>query len=273
MKVFTHICLFVLLLGTTTQAQTAKDNNSLAKVPVKQPVKHVVLKKPKPLHTELSFGLRLNTDGWGIFVDKGWVKSEDRYRDFFYDVKLLQVELDEKKVPAEIKRSNTSSSYNNEKPKPFIYGKINNFYTFKIGYGGRKMLAGKPEPGAISMHFVYVGGLSLGLLKPYYLSVSAPTTEPDITYSDSTKQYFLDKRYILGSSGFGKGLGETKIIPGVHLKAAMHFDFAANKARVLALETGVNFEIYSKAIEIMANKDAKAYFLNAYLSLQFGKRW
>lgn len=240
-----------------------------------------LVKKPKAISSELSAGFRLNSDGWSLFADKGYVRSEEtKLRDQFYDIRLFQVELSEHKDPKEIKRSVTDQTVNGgtQKSKPYIFGKINNFYALKLGYGMRKMIAGKPEPGAISIHWVYAGGLSLGMAKPYYLDGYVPqdnfgTLVPaTFKYSDSTKESFLNEYYIQGSAGFSKGLGEIQFIPGIHAKTALHFDFAASRRSVLAVETGVNAEYYTRGIQIMANQKENPLFVNLFASIQFGRR-
>lgn len=231
--------------------------------------------RPKPIKRELSGGLRLNSDGWSLFMDRGTVKSEDRKSDLFYDIVFWQVEFGEKKHPMEIKRTNALGAAV-ESTTPFIYGKISNFYTFKLGYGKRKMIAGKPDPGTVSIHWVYLGGLSLGLEKPYYIDaflVSKGGIQESINYTDTTKEDFLNQNAIIGSSGITKGINEVKFVPGIHGKTALHFDFASSKKTKLAIETGVNVEVYTRAIELMANQDSVPYFVNVYASFQVGKRW
>lgn len=281
MKNKTKLCLLFLCCSIAVQSRAQfklADSNKIVQKPVPP---HPVIKKPKPIRTEISGGIRLATNGWGIFVDKGWVQSDEKQSDQFYDIKLAQIELEEKKHPKEVKRTNNYGSQGGENsPKPFIYGKVNNFYALKVGYGKRKMIAGKPEHGTVSIHWVYVGGLSAGLLKPYYLDVQKnnATKVESIKYSDSTAEQFLgiptnvDFNYIIGSSGFSKGLNEIKVIPGLHVKTALHFDFATSKATVLAVETGVNAELYMKNIELMATAKATPYLVNMYASFQFGKR-
>jgi hypothetical protein len=68
-------------------------------------------------------------------------------------------------------------------------------------------------------------------------------------------------------------LGETKVIPGIHVKTALHFDFARAKNKKIAVETGINVELYTKKIEMMAFQNPVPYFVNIYASFQFGKRW
>ncbi len=227
-------------------------------------------KGPKPIRHEMSAGLRLNTDGWSVFTDIGKVKSKDpRHSDMFYNVRFWQIEFTEKKSPKEEKLQ--SSDNTGTGSSKYIYGKINNFYALKLGYGFRKLLVGKPDPGTVSMHWVNVLGVSIGLLKPYYLNVYSDPNA--IKYTDATASDFLNQGLIEGSAGFSKGLGETKIIPGGHFKSAMHFDFSANRKTVLGVETGFDVEYYSSQIQLLANQPGTAYFADIFLAVQFGKRW
>src|SRR6185312_9592978 len=152
-------------VDTTGHAQKPK-SPAWKKQPV--PKAHAIRpKRPKPITRELSFGPRLNSNGWGIFADLGKVLADDdKHRDMFYNIKLFQFEFDEVKNPKEIKSNNIDQSTGQEQ-KTYIYGKINDFYTLKLGYGFRKLIAGKPDPGCVSLHWVGVGGLSVGILKPY----------------------------------------------------------------------------------------------------------
>jgi hypothetical protein len=226
-------------------------------------------KGPKAITGEMSVGLRLNSDGWSIFTDIGSVKSSDpKHSDMFYNVRLLQLEVSEKKDPREYQTTSKVGSGTDK----YILGKINNFYAVKLGVGSRTMIAGKPDPGTVSIHWVNAGGLSLGLLKPYYLNayIGDPTA---IKYSDATKSTFLDPSQIESSAGFSKGLSEISIVPGVHFKSAVHFDFSTNRKNVIGVETGVNAEYYSKPVPLMAGQTAKPYFFDIYLAAQFGRRW
>lgn len=268
----------VHLKAQTIQTSTQQDSATIKPVIKPKPIK---IKKPKPISTELSVGGRLNTDGWSLLIDKGWVKTDDAKRsDKFYNTQLTQIEFSEHKHPKELKGTSTQLITNtNDKPKPYIYGKINNFYALKLGYGKRKMIAGKPDPGAISIHWVYLGGLSIGLLKPYYIDAYVPQDNPgtlareSIKYEGDYKDAFLAQQYIVGSSGWVKGIGETKFVPGLHAKTGLHFDFATSPKTKLALEVGLSGELYTQKIEMMANTKAFPYLLNAYIGLQFGKRW
>jgi hypothetical protein len=226
-------------------------------------------KGPKPIHRELSIGFRLNTDGWGIFIDRGSVKSENvKTSDMFYHFNLWQLDFNEKKDPREMKSTGTDQT---GKTNSYIYGKINNFYTLKLGIGTSKMIAGKPDPGAVSIHWVITGGVSAGLLKPYYINING-VGQP-VKYTDQTKDVFLDRTLIDGNAGFSQGISEMKIVPGAHLKTGLHFDFAGSRRTLFAAEVGMNAEYYTSPIQIMALEPGVPYFFNLYVSLQIGKRW
>lgn len=271
MRCISGIFVAVIFFGgliSSASAQTMVKSTDTAKK-AKTALALVKPKGPKPISRELSFGLRLNSNGWGIYSDISRIKPRDaKHSDMFYNVRLWQVEFGEKKHPKQYKLSGAGG---NSGSNSYIYGKINNFYAFKVGRAYMRMLAGKPDPGSVSIHWLYGGGFSLGLLKPYYLNV---VSDPNaIKYDESTKESFLKREYIMGSAGFAKGLGEMKYIPGFHLKSAIHFDFSANRKSVIGVEAGVNGEYYTQDVQIMALQDPTKIFLELYVALQIGKRW
>lgn len=254
-------CGTVLAQPVAAPDSTQKAIKSSTYKPVIQPVK-----KPKPITKELSAGLRLNTDGWSFIIERGRYKtSEPKKIDMFHDVRVMQFEFTEHRHPKELK----VYAADGRSTKTYVYGKINNFYSVRLNIGNRKMIAGKPYPKSISVHWVYAGGLSIGLLKPYYLETADLGT---IKYTPETSHSFLNTAAAIGSAGFAKGIGETKIIPGIDVKTGLHFDFSQNKFLVAAVEVGIAGEYYSQDIEMMALQKATPYLFNFYAGIQFGKR-
>lgn len=218
---------------------------------------------------DFSVGARLNTDGWSGFVEMGYRKSRKV-------VNYFQFEFAEKKDPKETKRQGSGGSGFSFTERPFIYGKANNFYQAKLGIGQRYLLGGKGNKNGVEVNAIYYGGLSVGLLKPYYLNVKsqADGSETEVKYDPNNPgNNFLNEGKIIGGAGFGKGWSDLSVVPGLHARAGMRFDWAHFNEVVSALEIGVNAEMYSKKIQIMATEENKQFFFNAYVSLQFGKRW
>ncbi len=262
------LILLPMLAASMAFGQSLTLSTDTARRSVSKPVPLIKPKQPKPITHEWSLGVHLNTNGWGIYTDIGRAKTRNMKQvDMFHNVSMWQIEFCEKKDPREQKINGDNGSAGASK---YIYGKINNFYALKLGWGYRKMIVGKPEPGTVSIHWMTVFGPSLGLLKPYYLNVYSDPTA--IRYEDAQSN-FLDQQVIEGSAGFSKGLNQVKFNPGGHLKSGIHFDFSANRKNVLGVETGFNVEYYSKPVAIMANQKALPYFAELFVGVQFGRRW
>jgi len=264
--------LVMAVCSFESYGQQAVSSSDSTKV-ITAPIVHLSKPKPpKPLRKEMSVGVRLNTDGWSAFTQYGWLETKDKRKvDMFHNVLYLEIELAEKKDAREVKTpsENTNSLGGSNS---YIYGKINNLYTVKIGgVGYRWQLAGKPDVGAVSIHWTNTAGMVAGLLKPYYLNVT--TESAPIKYSTNTEQEFLTPSVIEGGAGFSKGWNELKVIPGGYLRSALHFDFSTNRKNVLGVEAGGSLEFYSQKMQLMLFQDPKAFYANLFVSFQYGRRW
>lgn len=232
-----------------------------------------------PLTQEMSIGYRLASDGWSLFVQRGFIKTdaERLHTNFIF------VDLSEKRNAKETRSMNenfTIVNPNELKPTSYKYGKINNFYQFKLGYGNSIPISGKLDKKSVQISWLYAGGLSMGILKPYYLDLLIPEGNIYVRkfekYSEKTKEYFLDlnnQGTIVGGSSFTKGIGEIKIQPGLALRSGFYFDYTASRKTFLGVEIGASAELYMKKIPIMVTNSNSAYFFNVYADFRFGRRW
>lgn len=214
---------------------------------------------------QYALGFKLNTDGWASFYEHGKYKT-------ITATNIWWLELGERKSKKEEKT--TKTSYNGFFAlvgNPFIYGKKNNFYYVKAGLGQQRLIGGKGNKNGVAVSAVYGAGISAGLIKPYYITVSDPTTGDvtDIKYPDSL---FLDPASIVGGAGFSKGFSEIKFVPGAQGKLGFRFDYGKFNELLSAIEVGINAEYYTQKIPIMVYAPEKQFFFNAYVALEFGKR-
>jgi hypothetical protein len=211
------------------------------------------------------FGLRLNTDGWSAFYEKGIMKN-------FKLTNLYSLEFGEKKHPKEIKTTLSDGFF--QIGNPFVYGKQNIFYQLKLGFGQQRHVGGKANKNGVAVQWVYAGGLSLGLERPYYVRVfdNNPNGYRDIKYTPQDSAAFLQPFNIIQGTGLRYGWRDMQYIPGIHAKTAFRFDYGRFNEVVSALEIGVNVEAYSRTVNIMLLNDNKQVFFNAYVALLFGKR-
>lgn len=214
------------------------------------------------------FALKLNTDGWGAFYENSKYKSMNL-------ANMWWVEFGERKDKKEEKASITTfDGIFFLVGNPFIYGKINNFYFLKAGFGQQRLIGGKGNKNGVAVSALYGAGLTAGFLKPYYLTVNEPSTRTtiDVKYEGDTDSLFLDPNVILGGAGIGKGINETTIVPGAQGRLGLRFDYGKYNEIVSALEIGLNGEYYTQKMPIMAIVPEKQFFFNAYVAVEFGKR-
>ena len=211
------------------------------------------------------FGVKLNTDGYGMFLEMGRMKTSRLSN-------LFSLELGERKHPKEEKVPPVQGTYFSN---PFIYGKINNFYYAKLGYSQQRLIGNKGNKNGVAVSAIYGGGFSAGLLKPYYLKVASDQSNvvTDVKYNNTNDSVFLDNvQYVQGASGFSKGLGEMKFKPGVFAKTALRFDYGRYNELVSAFEVGLNVEWYSSKMPVMLLQRQRQLFFNAYAAIEFGRR-
>lgn len=202
-------------------------------------------------------GVQLRTNGYGAFLEIGRSRSA-RFTN------LYVLEITEIKHPKEEKFSGNGFLSNS-----FVFGKINNFYQAKLGFGQQYVFGQKGNKNGIAILGIVHGGLSAGLLKPYYVKDRSGN---EIKYDSKDSVMFTTISEISGGAGFTKGWNELKFQPGVYLKTALRFDFGRFNERINALEIGVSADYYMKGIPQMAYNEPRKLFVQGHIAYIFGKR-
>lgn len=229
---------------------------------------------------ELAFDFQLITPrSFGLGVSIGQIRS-------YYLTRFYHIGLSDLRHPREYRQSFDFQLPNlNRVSGPFIFGKQNQFYVLRAGIGEKRYFSEKARRRGLAVGISYAGGVSLGLLKPYYLDLiylrDQGTSQPIVRterYSPENAQTFLDIYSVLGAAPFSRGLGEIQARPGFHAKFAAHFDWGAFDEFVKAIEAGVMLDFFLSEIPIMVESNLTSginnspAFFNFYLNLQLGKR-
>lgn len=205
----------------------------------------------------------------------GYYKADIKtyYRSSFY-----YGELGYLKHHKEVRQSNEIAAIlgGEESPRPYIYGKRNSLYTLRGGYGIKRYYSEKARRRGLAVGVIYQGGVTVGILKPYYLRLIKRLDNNAYTistekYSDSNRELYLDPFSIYGGGPFTAGFREIGFIPGIHGMAAVHFGFGAFDEYVMALDAGLMVDVFPRRVPVMV-EDNQAYFLNLFLTLHIGKR-
>jgi hypothetical protein len=205
------------------------------------------------------FGAKLISDGYGVFFELGRAGSVKK-------ATLYQLEISERKAIKEDKQSNP---YINS--VPFIYGKENFVYPVKLGIQQQMLLGNKSNKNGVSVTANYGGGLSLALLRPYYVQVQKGNDYTYVKYNSPDSSLFLNGP-IIGGPTFGKGWSDLTVTPGLYAKAAVRFDYGSYNEVISAIEVGITGDYYTKKIPILLQNSQKTFFFSGYVSILFGKR-
>jgi hypothetical protein len=228
---------------------------------------------------ELSADLNWYTNGYSAGVNVGRLKN-------YYLTNYFQFSLGQLKHRKEFRQNfDFAPSSIGRISNAFVFGKQNSLFVVRANAGQKRYLSEKEMQKGISIGVNYSGGLSLGLLKPYYLDLIyfKENNFGDIIirsekYSAENAEVFLANERVYGTSPFAKGIGETQIVPGINGRAGVLFSWGAFDDFVKALEVGIMFDLFFGDIPIMVEDpriefdENVPYFLNLYVNLQLGKR-
>jgi len=263
-RVLVLICVFLIsAAGSVTFGQTVEERDTTGD--------NILFRKEK------AGSAILHSAGWGLGFRFGQNKT-------YFKKKMFEVDIMEMKSPKEVKRVNPNFSNS----RRYIYGKLNNIYLMRFGYGAQKLLNDKPYWGGLEIRFFYYGGFDLGLAKPVYLYIANYTKVGEQTYYDiTTEKYnpYIHFPYrkivgipprdidIYGKAPVFKGFGGIKPYPGLYAKLGFNFEYGTFNQSIKAIEVGATIDVFPIAIPVMAFNDPNHFFVNVYISFNFGKRY
>lgn len=206
--------------------------------------------------SEFIWGFNKNTSGGliGGFVFKKSFKMTDRMLQTF-GLEIMNV-----RHPQEVR---FNSAYGNF----FTFGKQNYLYTFRLQYGRDFILFKKAPQQGVEIKAVFAAGPSIGVEAPYYVEY----LKDDITIRAQYNET-MAKENILGPGRLFQGLGDSKIVPGLNLKAAMNFELGIFKSQVTGFEAGVLVDVYTRKIDMMVLAKNYSVYPTLFLTLFFGNR-
>lgn len=259
------LIILIISIALNSFAQSKREERQERKEAKRQKINELVRQAEEGVliyQKQSIFGIQLRTNGYGAFYELGKMKSNRK-------TNIYRVDITEIKHNKEEKGLGQNSFFGN----PYIYGKINNFYPVTFGFGQQYIFGQKGNKNGVAVTGIYNAGLSIGLLRPYYLNVDDGINgEKTIKYSVEDSALFLDQAAIKSGGGFGKGWSEIKIKPGAFAKVAMRFDYGRYNESVSALEIGMSLEAYASKIPLMALQEDKRLFFQGYIAILFGRR-
>ncbi len=255
MKKLLKLSFIVLLLLSITNLINAQRRNANTQNTSKEVVDEENYK------SVLSFGLTTNTNSGllgGFAVRKEIAINNNALHKQFHYLNLEIVNVNHYRENS----ANTSGGGSN-----YVYGKQNYLFAIRPQYGREFNLFHRSSEGGLNVNGIIAGGPTIGLLKPYYVQVFYGRGATRDEAFDPKKHL---PNSIAGSGGFFDGLGNSSIVPGVNLKAALNFELDAFRQSNISLEVGFLAEAYSQKVDMMAFAENKNFFTSGYITVFFG---
>jgi|WetSurMetagenome_2_1015567.scaffolds.fasta_scaffold03191_8 hypothetical protein len=209
---------------------------------------------------ERSFGLLLNSDGFGI-------SYREAQRVDFLNKRVFEIEAGTLKNPKEYRESNPLY----ETPGMFVYGKINSTIYIRGSYGHQRELYKKADLGGVAIRYFYSAGPTFAIYKPIYYRILHQVSSSEFELIDQKFQPGVTQPYdIYSKASFTKGLNEVKFLPGLFIKGGFNFEYSKLDKVIHAVEIGASLSAFPKKIPIMAVADNKAIFFSLFVSYRFG---
>lgn len=217
-----------------------------------------------PYTYETGFGVNFNTNGGiigGLMFKRSVHLRKNQYR-------LIAVEFVNVKHPKEQREASKITG------NTYLYYKQNYLFVLRPQYGREFLLFNKSEEEGVRVNGLIAAGPSIGILKPYaidydYTTYSAQGPPTDIRSEPFDPEIHTDNDRILGTGGLLTGLGKSRIVPGLSLKAGLNFEFGNSTSGV---EVGGMMEIYPKEIILIPRAQNTNIFTSIYINLYFSSR-
>jgi hypothetical protein len=210
--------------------------------------------------SEFIWGINKNTSGGliGGFVFKKARKRSERVFETF-GLELMNV-----KHPQEVRRNSViSGNY-------FIYGKSNYLYAVRLQYGRDLVLFKKAPQQGVEIKAVFAGGPSIGVVAPYYVEYFPSQSDNFAVRGQYDPS--IDYSLINGTGRLFEGIGESNIVMGLNVKAAINFELGTIKSQVTGFEAGFLVDGYSKTIEIIPTTKNYSVYPTVFITLFYGSR-
>ena len=224
---------------------------------------------------EFVYGINFNTQGGligGISIRSARV-LDDRWLRFW---SLEGVSL----------KNSKEQRVNSDVGGSYIFHKTNYAFVLRPSVGVQRILFRKAADAGVQVNALLSVGPSLGLLMPYYISydyTAARTgvfsTGDDIRDEQYDPKIHVQEGAIVDHAPFFSGIGQTQVVPGVHLRGALSFEYGRYRDAVAGLEAGFLVEGYTKRLLILspgplgdASLINNKFFPSVYLTLYIGHR-
>ncbi|ODS79837.1 MAG: hypothetical protein ABS46_15380 [Cytophagaceae bacterium SCN 52-12] len=153
-----------------------------------------------------------------------------------------------------------------------INNKANYLFSIRPQYGRELFFYNRQNNEGLGLSGIVAAGPTLGLEKPFMVQWQEGGRTVTVPYNPSLSG--------APAAGILSGFGKSKIVPGLHAKAAVNLELSTFRHNVTGLEVGFLVEAFTRRIELMAysnsqnvpNVGNRSFFTSGYINLYFGTK-
>ena len=125
----------------------------------------------------------------------------------------------------------------------------------------------------VRVNWNYMAGPNITFLKPVYLQIIQPQGDSQGRFS--VERYDPDihnnqQQNFYGTAAFTNGLNETTVEYGLQARSSLSAYWGDKDDHFYGLEVGGQLLAYPEKLEIMANDNNRALFLNLFVGIKMG---
>ena len=110
-------------------------------------------------------------------------------------------------------------------------------------YGRQHELFKKADLGGVAVRYFISGGPTFAFYKPIYYKILYPISNYEFNIKEEKLDVNVHPPYdIYSKAPLVKGLGETKILPGLFAKGGFNFEYSKEEKVIHAVEAGFSFQ-------------------------------
>ncbi|MGI4864502.1 MAG: hypothetical protein ACRYFZ_11325 [Janthinobacterium lividum] len=269
------------LAAVPARAQAPATTAQPAAQPPRAPVPKPAPSDEQSYQRETVFGINFNTQGGligGVNVRSSRVLDDRQL--WFWSLEGVF-----------FKNPKEETVTNNATGGSFTLYKTNYAFALRPSIGIQRILFRKAAESGVQVNGLLSAGPSLGLLMPYYISYdeswarragSGGPLQSDVIVDAQFDPSIHDPNYIIDRAPFFGGISHTKIVPGVHLRGGLSFEYGRYRDAVAGAEVGFLVEAYTKRLltfdpapsttQSDLNLLNKQFYPSVYLTLYLGHR-
>ena len=171
----------------------------------------------------------------------------------------------------------------------YIDRKTNHAFVLRPSIGLQRILFRKAADAGVQVNGLLSVGPSIGLLMPYYISfdrtaAANPNQQITLATDDIVNEQYDPIKHansgaILDRGPLFSGIGDTRVVPGFHVRGGLSFEYGRYRDAVTGMEVGVLVEGFTKRMLILSPGNLsdvdglnRQFFPSVYLTLYFGHR-